>query len=149
MGRRYVGSHDPIGRELPVYGRTIEDETIPAQDASCIWAVAPGLTTVFASPAFSRLVGISRFVLVGQPWFVLLPEESMKAVDWLVSTPTTRATAILDIRHLEGLRHRVVLRRIYGGPGHDKAVFRVTALERAETTIVEATVSRVRSRGTP
>ena len=145
MGRPNA-RHVPGGGEGPVRGPTAEDEATPAADASCVWAVAPCLTTVYASRAFSRLVGINRAVLLGQPWFVLLPATSVKAVDWLAHTPTTRATAILEMRHLDGTRFRVVLRRIYGGPGHDKAVFRVTALDRRETSIVvDATVSRVRS----
>jgi hypothetical protein len=145
MGRPNT-RHAPGAGERPVHGRTTEDEAIPAADSSCVWAVAPGLTTVFASRSFSRLVGINRAVLPGQPWFVLLPATSVNAVDWLAHTPTTRATAILEMRLRDGTRLRVVLRRIYGGPGHDKAVFRVTALDRRETaTVIEARVSCVRS----
>ena len=127
-------------------GRTANEAAEPAEDAACVWAVDSELTTIFANEAFSRLVGISRRTLAGQPWFTVLPATSGGALEWLAHSLISRPTAILEIRHLDGARIPVVACRIYGGPGHDKAVLLVTALEQQDITgLMEVTVSRLRS----
>jgi PAS domain-containing protein len=126
--------------------RTADTAPDPAEDAACVWAVDFELTTIFANEAFSRLVGINRLTLAGQPWFTVLPATSGGALEWLAHSPISRPTAILEIRHLDGARIPVVACRIYGGPGYDKAVLLVTALEHEDiTALVEATVCRLRS----
>ena len=105
-----------------------DSERTPFDETRCVWAVDPVVTTVFASSAFARLVGIDRHVLPGQPWFVVLPIMSITTVEWLVHTSTRSPTAILDVRHLEGEHISVVLSRVAGGPGNDHAVFRVSPL---------------------
>jgi PAS domain-containing protein len=126
--------------------RTADEAADPAEDAACVWAVDAGLMTVFANEAFSRLVGVNRLTLAGQPWFAVLPASSGGALEWLARSPITRPTALLEIRHLEGARIPVVACRIYGGPGHDKVVLLVTVLEQQDiTSLVEATVCRLRS----
>jgi len=111
-------------------------ELMPGDETSCVWAVNPVVSTVFASSAFARLVGIDRRVLAGQPWFVVLPITSIAAAEWLVHTAARRPSATLDVRHLEGEYISVVLSRVCGGPGHDHAVFRVSPLGQRGTPAV-------------
>jgi hypothetical protein len=105
-------------------------EAMPSDETRCVWAVNPIVSTVFASSAFARLVGIERRVLRGQPWFVVLPITSLTAVEWLVHSTAWRPAATLDLRHLEGEYIAAVLSRVSGGPGHDYAVFNVSPLGR-------------------
>jgi PAS domain-containing protein len=108
---------------------------IPVISAGGIWAVDPELTTLFVSPGFARLVGINRLVLAGLPWFTIIPETSLTALEWLVDTEKRRPSSILELRHLEGARLRAVALRVYGGPDRDKVVLRVIPL--ARPTVVD------------
>jgi|HubBroStandDraft_1064217.scaffolds.fasta_scaffold856719_2 PAS domain-containing protein len=124
-----------------IHSRRDKPMILTMQPAPCVWAVAPDLSTLLASPSFARLVGIERKALAGLAWSTVLPGNSRPALDWLVDTPQTSPTAILEVRHLEGLHIRVLLRRIHGGPGQDRAVFMVVPLEhRHAETIIDATV---------
>jgi hypothetical protein len=115
---------------------------IPIISAACTWAVDDDLTTLFASPGFARLVGINRLVVAGLPWFAIVRGTSAPALEWLVDTPRRRASAIIELRHLEGGFLPTVAYRVYGGPGKDKVVFRVFPLSRPESTDLQLSLIR-------
>ena len=102
-----------------------------AAHALCVWALNRDLTTLFASPGFARLVGINRLVLAEVPWFALLSRASLSSLEWLIDTQFDGATTVLELRHIEGRHIAVVVRRVYGGPATDKAVFIVASLSQA------------------
>jgi hypothetical protein len=149
MGCDRRGAEGRVGRRVwdPRTAMTVEHprrrdagpEAVSFNRAECDWVVSPVVTTIFASSAFGRLVGIDQGVLSGQPWFVVLPITSITAVEWLVHTPTPRPTASLEVRHLEGEYVSVVVSRVGGGPGHDHAVFQVSPIgRRASTAVITA-----------
>ena len=117
---------------------------IPVISAAGVWAVDPDLVTLFVSPGFARLVGINRLVLAGLPSFVIAP-SSLDALEWLIDTTAQRASALLVLRHLEGVRIPALAYRVYGGGGRDKTVLRVYPLARPATSSPESLLPPTRS----
>jgi hypothetical protein len=115
---------------------------IPIISAVGTWAVDDDLTTLFASSGFARLVGINRFFIAGLPWFAIVRGTSAPALEWLVDTPRRRASAIIELRHLEGSFLPTVVYRVYGGPGKDKVVFRVFPLSRPGSADLQLSLIR-------
>jgi hypothetical protein len=94
----------------------------------CLWGVNDDLSTRFVSPAFARLVGVGRLLLIGQPWFMLLANANRAALESLVRSPLSGPAAVVEIRHVEGGLIPVALRRISGGRGRDTAVLTVVPI---------------------
>jgi hypothetical protein len=114
-----------VGRFVTRHHRPAHETFLTIEPVPCLWGLNNDLSTRFVSPGFARLVGVSRLLLVGQPCFSLLASADIAVLESLVRTPLSGASAVVGVRHIEGVHIPVTLRRISGGPGRDTAVFTV------------------------
>jgi PAS domain-containing protein len=99
----------------------------------CLWAVDSDLRTLGASLGFTRLVGFGRLLLVGLPWYVILPTESRQTVEELIDATRAGTTATFELRHLDGRRIPVAGHRVHGGPGWHKVVLSINPLATSQS----------------
>ncbi len=108
-------------------GRT-PDGPMCSVHSPCLWAVDDDLRTVGASLAFAQLVGFGQLLLVGLPWYVILPIGSRQTVEELIETTELGATASFELRHLDGQHIPVAGHLVHGGQGWHDVVLCVTPL---------------------
>jgi hypothetical protein len=95
---------------------------------ACLWAVDTDLRTLGASLGFTQLVGFGQLLLVGLPWYVILPTPSRQTVEDIIGSAEPGKTASFALRHLDGHHIPVEGHRVYGGSGWHKVVLSINEL---------------------
>jgi hypothetical protein len=135
VGRSVKAAEGPVGTMLTGPRSESMSQIEPTPDGPMstvhspyLWAVDDDLRTIGATLGFAQLVGFGQLLLVGLPWYVILPTESRQTVEDLIDTAEAGTTATFELRHLDGHYIPVAGQRVYGGPGWHEVVLSVSPL---------------------